>query len=396
MKLLFIKIGKAWHVIQRDGILSGGRRVLGAFFALFRKVEDGDVLFITGGVGDSARYRTEHVAEELKIHGIKASITVQDNPFLHKYADKFSVFIFHRVLYSPKVKSLIEEIKKQEKEIIFETDDLVFDPVYLKHMDFFNKMNNLEKKLYENGVGGEILNDPYVKVCTTTTEYLAEKLREKGKEVFIVPNKLPESDLEIIREIEEKKMANRSFAEDKIVLGYFSGAHGHDKDFSTIEGALFRIMDKFPNVRLFLGGPLEISKDFDKYKGRIVQMNYVPREENYKNIAGVDINLAPLEQDNPFCEAKSELKFFEAGILGVPTVAVANRTFSAAIENGVDGFLSDGGYEWVVNIEKLIVNPHIRKDIGERARLKALEKYTNRNSSNDKYYNYIRSKILNN
>ena len=393
MKLILIKIGKAIHTIQRDGIFRGGKRVISAFFALFRKVGSGDVLFITGGVGDSARYRTEHVAEELEMHGIKSSITVQDNPMLASYADKFSVFIFHRTLHSPSVEKLVIKIKKLGKEIIFDTDDLVFDPKYLEHMDFFKKMNVFEKKLYENGVGGEILRDPYVKLCTTSTAYLGKKLEEEGKRVFVVHNKLPESDIEIIEKIKEKNLANYYFPRERMVLGYFSGAHGHDKDFSTIEDVLIKIMDKFDDVRLFIGGPLEISKKFDKYEKRILRKSYVPREDNFRNIAGIDINLAPLEIGNPFCEAKSELKFFEAGILGVPTVAVGNMTFGGAIEDGVDGFLAKTEDEWFEKIEKLIINSNIRKEIGENAKKKVWEKYTNRNSGNQEYYNYLKSKI---
>lgn len=34
-----------------------------------------------------------------------------------------------------------------------------------------------------------------------------------------------------------------------------------------------------------------------------------------------DINLAPLEMDNLFCRAKSEIKFVEAGLLGISTIA---------------------------------------------------------------------------
>ena len=63
-------------------------------------------------------------------------------------------------------------------------------------------------------------------------------------------------------------------------------------------------------------------------------------EKHLENIAGVDINIAPLEIGNPFCESKSELKFIEAGIVGVPTVAAATQTFREAIEDGVDGFVA--------------------------------------------------------
>ena len=125
MKLLVIKAGKAFKTLQRDGIFKGGKRVFSALFAMFGRVRPADVLIVTGGVGDSARYRAHHVAEELQLNDITASVTIQDNPLLATYADKFKAFIFHRTLFTPSVAKLIENIKKHEKEIIFETDDLV-------------------------------------------------------------------------------------------------------------------------------------------------------------------------------------------------------------------------------------------------------------------------------
>jgi len=73
---------------------------------MFGRVKAGDILFITGGVGDSALYRAKHFAEELELNGFKCSATIQDNPFLPTYADKFKIFIFHRALFTPGVKKL--------------------------------------------------------------------------------------------------------------------------------------------------------------------------------------------------------------------------------------------------------------------------------------------------
>lgn len=392
MKLLLIKAGKAFKTIQRDGIFRGGKRVFGAFFALFRLVGRGQILFITGGVGDSARYRTHHVSEELELNGFKCSITVQDNPLLSGYVDKFEIFVFHRVLFSPSVKKMIEKIKEQKKEIIFETDDLVYDPKYLEHMDYFKVMNSLEKKLYENGVGGEILADPYVKVASTTTNYLADRLRESGKQVFLVPNKLCEDDVKIA----DKIIENKALAVGRgpsIKIGYFSGALSHNKDFATITEVLMQIMEKNEKVELFLVGPLDIESKLNKFENRVKQFPYVSRDKHFANVSSVDINIAPLEIGNPFCESKSELKFFEAGIVGVPTVATATQPFFEAIEDGVDGFVANDTEQWIEKLEKLIGDKPLRKSMGERARTKALEKYTTQNADNKAYYEYLRSKL---
>jgi len=395
MKLLLIKIGKAGKTLQRDGFFRGGKRVLRSFFAMFGRVKAGDILFITGGVGDSALYRTAHVAEELEANGFRCSITIQDNPFLIGYADKFKIFIFHRVLFTSSVEKLIGKIKEQNKEIIFETDDLIFDSRYFKEMDYQKEINMLEKKMYANdGVGAEIINDPYVKVCTTTTTYLAEKLRKYNKQVFIVPNKLSKNDLRLAEKINHSKFNPPTGGQNSIKLGYFSGTISHNKDFAVITEALMQIMEKFPNVDLFLVGPLDIENKLYKFKDRIKQFPYAPREKHFENIASVDINLAPLEMGNPFCESKSELKFFEAGIVGVPTIASATRTFQEAILDGIDGFTASDTAEWVNKLERLILSPELRSRMGLEARKKALERYSTQTAKNEEYYTYLKSKFL--
>lgn len=391
MKLLLIKIGKAWHTLRRDGVVRGGRRIATSFFSLFQRVVPGDVLFITGGVGDSARYRTAYVAEALEHHGFRTSVTVQDNPFLATYASKFSVFVFHRVLSTPSVARLITNIKKQKKEIIFETDDLVYDPAFLKHMDYFTQMNSLERKLYENGVGGEILADPYLRVCTTSTSFLAEKLREKGKQVFLVRNRLSVEDVQRA----EKILADGGEKDPSLVrVAYLSGTPSHNKDFATITDALLKVLEAYPEMRLVLVGPLDTDNALQRFSDRVEQLPFMPRAEYFATVATLDINLAPLEIGNPFCEAKSELKWFEAGLFGVPTVASATGTFQEAIMEGMDGYTASTTEEWAEKIGALIADAHLRKEIGDKARASVLARYTTINADDKEYYNYLRSKIV--
>ena len=383
-------LGKIASIIKRDGFFTGIKIILQMFFVLVKKPKAADILFVSSGaVGDSWRYRVKNVAAEIELHGISSEITVQENIWLKNCADKFKVFIFHRVQSNAPVSELIEKIKKQGKEIIFETDDLLFDPKYIQQQDFFKNINQLEKKFFENGIGGEILTDPYVKTCTTTTSFLAEKLRECDKKVFIIPNNLSKEDIEVASKIQNSIHQ----LSKKIRIGYFSGGLSHNKDFATITGVLMKIMEKHTNVELFLAGPLDMGNELNRFSDRIKQMPYVQREKHFANIASVDINIAPLEIGNPFCEAKSELKFFEAGIVRVPTVAAATQTFKEAIVDGENGFVASGEEEWFAKIEKLIVDEKLRKDMGEKAYQKAINKYSVEKSNNEEYYSYLKNKI---
>ena len=124
-----------------------------------------------------------------------------------------------------------------------------------------------------------------------------------------------------------------------------------------------------------------------------MQTPYVGRGKHFHNIARSDVNLAPLEIGNPFCEAKSELKFFEAGIVGVPTVASATRTFREAIADGIDGFVASTADEWVAKLSQLIESADRRNRMGELAMKKASQFYTTQNAENEGYYAFLRNAV---
>lgn len=390
MKLWIIKIGKAWNVLQRDGWLRGLKRIWEAFTLQFERVVPGDILYVTNGVGDSARYRARHAAEELRLHGFRASVALQDNPFLERFADQFQIFVFHRTLATPKMKDFFAHLKQKEKTVLFETDDLVYDPQYLELMDYYRHMNTLEKKLYENGLGGEFVADPYISHATTTTTYLKHKLEERGKQTFVVTNKMSEED---VRWSEEILAAQRQDHNGLIRLSYLSGTPSHNKDFATINAPLTRLLKEFPEARLVLAGPLDTEDALRQCEAQIIRVPFAPRREYFETVASADINLAPLEIGNAFCESKSELKFFEAGLLSVPTVAAATQTFREAITEGVDGFVAENEEEWYQKLKALMLDRALRQRIATAARQTALERYTTRNGSSPEYYAFLNQHI---
>lgn len=393
MKSIFIKLGKTVGVFKNEGIASGFSKMGSALARMFQKAEPGDVLFVTsgGGAGASARYRVSNQMEELELQGIRCSSSDLDSPYLLSYADKFKIFILVRPFGGAKMKKFVEKLKELNKEIIFETDDLLFDPQYLSRADYLKNISPLEKPLYENGLGREILEDPYVEACVTATSYLADILRQHNKKVFVSTNKLSVEECEIAENLIRNKSGHNP---EEIRIGYFSGTASHDKDFAEIAGALENILEKYPNVKLFLVGPLKIGERFDKFGDRIIRQSFVSGRKKYlETVSKADINLAPLEKNNPFCEAKSELKWIGAGILGISTVASATQTFREAIQDGEDGSVADSEKEWFNKLEQLIKDADLREKMGEAARRSVLKKYTTQNAKNEEYYNYLKSKL---
>jgi glycosyltransferase involved in cell wall biosynthesis len=96
-----------------------------------------------------------------------------------------------------------------------------------------------------------------------------------------------------------------------------------------------------------------------------------------------DVSLAPLEPNNRFTECKSELKYFEAGLLGLPTIASAVAAYRIAITNGQNGFICNSDEDWQEALESLVEDPDLRIRMGERARQDVFERYTTRSRAQE-------------
>ena len=81
-----------------------------------------------------------------------------------------------------------------------------------------------------------------------------------------------------------------------------------------------------------------------------------------------DINIAPLQSNNVFCEGKSQLKYHESGLVKVPTVASATQPYRDAIHNGITGYLAKNNDDWYKYLTLLINDIKLRKNMGELAR----------------------------
>jgi glycosyltransferase involved in cell wall biosynthesis len=88
------------------------------------------------------------------------------------------------------------------------------------------------------------------------------------------------------------------------------------------------------------------------------------------------INIAPLDFSNPFCNAKSELKYFESAIVSVPTVASATDTFSRCIENEKNGMLAASDDEWYRGLKKLLDDKMFYENISKEAKRHAMRNYS--------------------
>jgi O-antigen biosynthesis protein len=341
---------------------------------LLEKNESKTFLFISGCPGDSMRYRCEHQSEQLKVLGIKSDIKTFNEIELNKVIPKYKVFILHRVPCDENIEEFISEVKDKGKCTIFDTDDLVFnpdlDPIYINPL---SDMSEMEKEKYYNDLikyRRTLLLSDYVVVSTDYLKKEAELLHPK---VFVNRNSVSNLMVETAEKVKCKKNLS---SRESVIVGYMSGTPTHNKDFVECKSALLSLLSENPNVFLKIIGYLDLSDDFKKFEKQIIRVPLVPWQDLPSNIQTFDINLAPLEMNNPFTQSKSELKFMESGLLAVPTIASEVGGFTSAIKDGENGFLANTSEEWYSKLKALVTTPDLRAKIGNNAQDTILNDYT--------------------
>ena len=108
---------------------------------------------------------------------------------------------------------------------------------------------------------------------------------------------------------------------------------------------------------------------------RIEQSGLLGYDAMLRDMARCDVTIAPLEPDNLYCEAKSELKYFEGSLTGSVVIASPTAPFLAAIDNGRTGLLATTTRQWFEAIARLLNDPGLLSRMSEAARADVRQRY---------------------
>lgn len=329
----------------------------------------GIVLFINGCcVEHPTRYRVIHQMEQLEDSGVPCAKVYFEDIEL-SMVNNFELFIFYRCEWTDEVEKFIHKAKQDGKTVCFDIDDLVTDTKYTDQVPFVQELSPENKRIFDTSV---MLTGKTLSMCDiaiVTTEALAGELGKVVSETYINRNTASKEMVVCA----EHAYQERKKGTDKVLLGYFSGSLTHNKDFEIIHAAIMHMMEKYPQVELLLVGELDASDELMQHGARIKVMKATDWRILPNMIAQVDINLAPLE-NTLFNQAKSELKWLEAALVRVPTIASKVGAYEIMIDNEKTGVLCDNNYDsWSDNLSMLIENPIMREKIGKAAYLFAME-----------------------
>lgn len=262
------------------------------------------------------------------------------------------------------IDQLIGLFKAQGKRVWFDIDDWVFDTRAIDVIIESQGQQTTDEVLnYWYSVVGRMAQT--LRLCDgviTTNTFLASKLRQcVDVAVHVVPNFINAAQLQVSVPLYQRKLAAGFAQEERVKLGYFSGSASHNRDFALIAPALEVLLLANPQVELVLVGHLDVAAALgeamaarfkQQFAGQITQHGFTDYLTLQALIADVDFNLVPL-QSNDFTHCKSELKYFDAAVVGTVSIASPTHAYAAAIRHGENGYLAEDD-AWLAVLQQAI------------------------------------------
>lgn len=289
------------------------------------------------------------------------------------YLQFSTAVIFYRVPDGIEFNHCIEEARRLGMRTFYDIDDPIFNQaVYgenknLEHIAAHERAHLLASA----GVYRAAMQKVDAVILSTT--YLQElAYADFGRETYVWRNLVDAAILSIAQNVRrEQSTGDRA----GIRIGYASGSRAHDEDFRVASDALVRVLEQYEDVELQIIGYAVMPPVLERFKDRIKARPFSGYAKYFAALNQVDINIVPLVNDR-FNACKSAIRYLEASLLNVPTVASAVGQFTEVISDGQDGYLVSTHEDWVLALSRLIESRELRLKLGGAAHGNVMANHT--------------------
>jgi glycosyltransferase involved in cell wall biosynthesis len=319
-----------------------------------------DVLFIGLGASAVAWYRCYLPALFLGADWIGVVGTPPDLGYvtgLVANATKLPDFLDYKIIVVQQPRGrgwlkLIRQLQSKGVKVVFEVDDYLHAIRKTEGHDFrryFDKPQLAELELNMRACDALICSTPYI----------ARRYRAFNAHVWVCQNGLDTGRYNLTRPPRET-----------VTIGW-AGATGHAASVMPWVQATANVMLARPQTCFASIGQNFADTLADIFPGRTLSIPFTMVETYPAAMTLLDIALAPAARGN-FFRGKSDLRFLEAGALGIPIIA--DPTVYPNIEHGVTGFHAASPEEAGELVLRLVDDANLRLQVGEAARRYVIEK----------------------
>lgn len=292
-------------------------------------------------------------------------------------AQHADIVVFHRP-DDPKKFELMKLLKQVGKKIVIDNDDTYKDGDGIKLNTYFNAERVKRGLQTINKIMDAAIIEADLITCTT--EVLADEYRRLNKEVVVLPNCVDPFYF-------EEPLLNET---DVVRIG-ITGSIGMSSDLDVL-APIIKHYEKDRRVKIvFFSLPANrasnpmLSQAYEHEYNFLdsVDVEWHPTvnaDVYYDKINSLklDIMLIP-RADNYFNRCKSNLKFLESSMFEIPVIASGFPDGKAPYQVDPDdakhmSIVIDNS-KWVEEIEKLIVDKELRREMGKKAHDYVLNKY---------------------
>lgn len=324
----------------------------------------------TADLAQCLHYRVRQKMEHLRAAGFEVEFVPQTEPgrFI-SMASYFDTAIFYRVPAFPGIVEAITYAQQLGMGTFYEIDDLIFDPAYFPD-DITSYGGLLKPEEYANLVVDVPLFEQAMAMCDygiASTPSLQKIIAAKVKtgKCFLHRNAFGEVHERMAKTF--RPLSNEF--KDTIDIFYGSGTKAHNEDFDAYAApAIADIMQKNAKVRLTIAGYLSLPTILSAFDDRIVCIPPIWDLEIYwaNIVANADINIAVLKP-GLVSDCKSEIKWLEAAMMGVPSIVSSTATYRDILEDGQTAMVAASIEEWREKLTVLVNDAELRKKIARQA-----------------------------
>lgn len=319
------------------------------------------VLLLIADNGGCAFYRMKEPARVARLLGV--DVQIDDHIDVHAETDPITkivkvnevktdadLIVIQRPLNNA-FTAMIEQAKRQGIATAVELDD-DFEMLHRSNMAYETTFNT-------KGYGPE-----WIKAAASAADLFIASTPALAKyashdRVEILRNNVPASIFENAPAYERERDT------DLPVIGWTGTVQTHPDDLQMTRGALGQLDEEFHLHIVGDGGGVLSALNLPRTQSHHFT-DWMPLEDYYDAIAGMDIGIVPLEM-SPFNQAKSALKGLEMAAMGVPFVASPTREYERLALHGV-GTTAKGPSAWKKQLDRLIDRPKERVRLAKQYR----------------------------
>lgn len=190
---------------------------------------------------------------------------------------------------------------------------------------------------------------------TVSTENLVKHYKKYNPKTYLLSNAIDVA--------EWNKFPKAQYHDGLIRIGFIASA-SHPESVHIIRKAMIEIIKRHKNVHFYLTHMFMPLFEGTERVHSIPWIHLKKFPQEYQQL-GLDIGLAPLA-DNMFNRAKSNLRWMEYSVQGVPSIVSPVEAYKC-VRGGVDALVAQEPEEWIEAIEKLVLDAELRHRLGTTA-----------------------------